>query len=295
MKREVLTRDEAKRICWRRALAACAALALCALPAAARQQQGGATPAPPAAPAATAKQSPAKKDFTLSVSKAAPHTFKLRAKKALLTDVTDELSRRLKLPIRLSPLMAKQYVENLDISGLNLEATLRMLAPHPYVDYVAGGEDFGQPKPLAVYLYAMNERPPSLNETVKNNVSALLIEGDTEEGTEEYEKRKREKPEPLAVTFTNNRLSVRAEKQPLSVVLFKIANELGIPFELQSDTTEIVDLEFNGYTVDQAMRALSPSVRLYYRSDLLNFETYPIRIALAPPAQPAQAPNKANN
>lgn len=219
--------------------------------------------------------------FTLRVSKATPRTYTLKATDAKVSDIAKELSRRIEAPVNLSPLMSRQRI-NLDLGGVNLEAILRMLAPHPYVDYVAWGHD-QQPKVLAVYLYAMNENPPALNQTVKSSMEAMLIEGDTEEGTEEYEKRRKEMGEPLKVSYANNRLSVRSQKQPLSIVLAKIANELGVPFELSSDTTEVVDVEFNGYTIEQAMRTLSPSVRLFYRADLLNFESYPIRIALSAP------------
>ena len=65
------------------------------------------------------------------------------------------------MPVVLSPLLAKQKV-TLDFAGLNLEATLRMLAPQGYVDYEAGGEGGYEPKPLALYLQGANERPPGL-------------------------------------------------------------------------------------------------------------------------------------
>jgi hypothetical protein len=161
----------------------------------------------------------------------------------------------------------------------------------PLIDYVAGGADDAswQPKPLAVYLYAVNEARPSLHETVKSNSEAFIIQGHTEEGTEEYEKKKKE--EPLEISFANNRLSVRAEKQPLTIVLFKVAAALGIPFEMNHDTPEVVDLNFQQYPVDQAVRALSPSARLFYRADLSNSEKYPIRLAFQPAAAAAGGPN----
>ena len=240
-----------------------------------------------------AQPAQAKKNFTLKISKETPRFFALTAKNAKLTEIAGELARRLDVPVRLSPLMSQQTISELQFESLNLEATLRMLAPHPYVDYVMGGDATGQPKPLAIYLYAMNEAPPSLNETVKSNQQTLLIEGHTEEGTEEYEKEREKKEEPLRVAFSNNRLSVRAQKQPIGIVLYKVATELGIPFDLESDSMEVVDVEFNGYSVDQAMRSISPAVRFYYRADLLNFENYPIRIVLADtqqkPARTAQS------
>jgi hypothetical protein len=247
-------------------------LTLCAAaPASAAQQAGR-----PAGQSAAAKETPA---FTLRASKSAPQTFTLKAKNARVSAIAQELSKRIGAPVQLSPLMAKQTI-TIELAGVNLEGVLRMLAPHPFVDYVASGQD-PQPKVLAVYLQALNEKQPALNETIKNSVDTLLIEGDTEEGTEEYERRRRERAEPLRVNFQNNRLSVHAEKQPLSVVLYKVASEMGIPFELGNDPNEVIDADFVDYPVDQAMRTLSPSVRLFYRADLLNFENTPIRITLS--------------
>ena len=165
--------------------------------------------------------------------------------------------------------MAKQRV-TLDFAGLNLEATMRMLAPQVYIDYVAGGSDI-EPKPLAIYLQALNERPPSANATVHGSSEAILIEGNTEEGTD-GDAQKKEEEDPLKVAFANNQLSVRAHKQPLSVVLYKIANEIGVPFEMRYESPEIIDIEFNNYSLDQAVRSLSPEVRSYYRQDLQTFQ-----------------------
>ncbi|HEX5709528.1 MAG TPA: hypothetical protein VFX96_19690 [Pyrinomonadaceae bacterium] len=269
--------------------------AVCASAPSAHAQQAGRKPA--GQPSAQTKPSDAAKEgakgtsaFTLRASKDAPHTYTLKAKNAKVSDIAQELSRSLGAPIRLSPLMSKQTI-SIELEGVNLEGVLRMLAPHPFVDYVASGSD-PQPKVLAVYLNALNEQAPALNETIKNSVDTLLIEGDTEEGTEEYERKRKERAEPLRVSFQNNRLSVHAEKQPLSIVLYKVASELGIPFELGSDSTEVIDADFTDYPVDQAMRTLSPSVRLFYRADLLNFENLPIRIALT---SNANAPAAAND
>ena len=178
--------------------------------------------------------------------------------------------------------MSKQRV-SLDFGGLNLEATLRMLAPQAYVDYVAGGDD-PEPKPLAIYLQALNERPPAT--TVRGTSEAILIEGDTEEGTDSTEQKKKEEEDPLRVTFANNTLSVRARKQPLSVVLYKIATEVGVPFEMRYESPEVVDVEFTNYSVEQAVRSLSPAVRFYYRLDLQTFQVQPLRIALVAPSAP---------
>jgi hypothetical protein len=269
---------------WRRALPA-ASLALAAVfapssifatqqPKATELNPGGATQTP---------AKPAAKSWSVRMSKGAPHTFTVKAKETPLSEITEELSKLTKVPVTLSPLVSKQKV-SLDFAGLNLEATLRMLAPQGYVDYVAGDGD--EPRPLALYLLAANEKAPSTTAAVHGNSEAILIEGDTEEGTDSEAQRKREEEDPLRVTWANNQLSVRARKQPLTVVLFKIASEVGVPFEMRYETAELVDVDFQNYPLDQAFRSLSPGVRFYYRVDLQTFQVQPLRLALLPPAVP---------
>jgi hypothetical protein len=246
-------------------------------------QQSGAGQKPADAAQSTAK--PAAKSWSVRVSKSAPYTFTVKAKESSLPEIAEELSRLTKVPVTLSPVMAKQKV-TLDFAGLNLEATLRMLAPQGYVDYVAGGEGGDEPKPLALYLQGVNEKAPSTTAAVHGTTEAILIEGDTEEGTDSEAQKKREEEDPLRVTWANNQLSVRARKQPLSVVLFKIASEVGVPFEMRYESAEMVDVEFQNYPLDQAFRSLSPGVRFYYRVDLQTFQVQPLRLALMPPAVP---------
>jgi hypothetical protein len=224
-----------------------------------------------------------KSQWSVRMSKTAPRTFTVKAKDVPIGEITGEFAKLLKIPFSLSPVMAKQRV-TLDFSGMNLEAALRLMAPHPYIDYVAGGEDSMEAKPLAVYLHALNERPPSATAVVRGTSESILIEGNTEDapGTEEAEKKDEE--EQLKVTFAGSQLSVRARKQPLSIVLFKVASEVGVPFEMRYDTAEVIDVDFSNYSLDQAVRTLSPFVRFYYRADLQTFEIQPLRIALVAPA-----------
>jgi hypothetical protein len=270
---------------WRRALPAVGfALAAALAPASIfAAQQAGAGQKPAAAAQSPAK--PAAKSWSVQMSKGAPYTFTVKAKESPLPEITQEMAKLVKVPITLSPLMAKQKV-TLDFAGLNLEAALRLLAPQGYVDYVAGGEGGDEPKPLALYLQGANEKAPPTTAAVRGNSEAILIEGDTEEGTDSEAQRKREEEDPLRVTWANNQLSVRARKQPLTVVLFKIASEVGVPFEMRYETAELVDVDFQNYPLDQAFRSLSPGVRFYYRVDLQTFQVQPLRLALLPPAVP---------
>jgi hypothetical protein len=267
----------------RRALSAAGfALALALMPATIFADQKAGADAKPA-PAGQAAAKPAGKPWSVKMSKGAPYTFTVKAKEVPLPEITGELSRLLKVPFTLSPLLSKQKV-TLEFGGLNLEATLRMLAPQSYVDYVAGGPGGEEPKALAVYLQGLNEPAPSANATVRGTSEAILIEGDTEEGTDSEAQKKKEEEDPLRVTWSNNQLSVRARKQPLSVVLFKIASEVGVPFEMRYESAELVDVEFQNFPLEQAFRSLSPGVRFYYRVDLQTFQVQPLRLALLSPA-----------
>jgi hypothetical protein len=234
--------------------------------AAAPAQKGG-------APAGPAQGRP---NWSVRMSKSAPHTFTVKATEARLSEVAAEISRLVKVPITMSPLIQKQRV-TLDFGGLNLDATLRMLAPQPVVDYESGGDD-PQPRALAIYLQGLNERPPAPGPEMRGNSEAILIEGDTEEGTER--EAKKEEEDPLKVTYSNSQLSVRARKQPLTVVLFRVASEIGVPFDLRYESPQLIDVEFDNQPLDQAVRSISPEVRLYYRQDLQTLQIQPLRLAL---------------
>lgn len=251
----------------------CLALAFAAPSASA---QKASTPAPRKGAAAAAQT---QKAWSVKMSKSAPHTFTVKAADAKLPEVAAEISRLAEVPITLSPLMQKQRV-SLDFGGLNIDATLRMLAPQAVVDYEMGGGE-PQPRALAVYLQGLNERPPAPGPEMRGSSQAILIEGDTEEGTEREAK---QEEEPLTVTYSNSQLSVRARRQPLSAVLYRIATEVGVPFDLRYDSQQIIDVEFDNQPIDQAVRSLSPEVRFYYRQDLQTYQIQPLRLALLSPA-----------
>ena len=62
---------------------------------------------------AAATQSPAKppvKSWSVRMSKSAPYTFTVKAKESPLPEIADELAKLTKVPVTLSPVMAKQKV-----------------------------------------------------------------------------------------------------------------------------------------------------------------------------------------
>jgi hypothetical protein len=247
------------------------------------------TEQPPAAAATQAKGQMAKGKYRLRLAEGPPRMVSLRSNHAFVSEIASELSRKLDVPILLSPVMQKAHV-TLDFQSIPLEGALRLIAPQPYVDYEVSGDGSTGPKPVAIYLYGLNEPPPSESAVVRGDSEAILIEGDTEEGVKpESEKEKQEKT--LSVKIERNQVTLHARRQPLTAVLYEIANKVDIPFEMKYDSSEIVDVDLNNAPMEQVVRTLSPNVRLYQRTDLSTYETRPLRLVLAPPAS-AQQTNK---
>ncbi|MDX6270437.1 MAG: hypothetical protein QOD28_1660 [Acidobacteriota bacterium] len=238
--------------------------------------------APRAGAAATAAKTPL---WTLKVTKKTPTSITLSSKNGQLSEIAAELSKRLKVPVILTPLMQKQRITQ-EFEAMPLEGALRLLAPQVYVDYELSG-DGAQPKPIGIYLQGMNEQPPAEASVVKGDSEAILIEGNTEDGMEATNV-KDEDRSPLRVTVEKNQLSVKARKQPLTAVLYEIASKVDIPFEMKYESTELVDVDFNNFTMEQAVRTLSPNIRLYQRTNLTSYEVRPLRLVLVSPANNQQ-------
>lgn len=239
----------------------------------------------PATGAQAAKPKDTKGIWRLKVSTGQPRLLSLKADRAFAREIAAELSRKLDIPVKLSDVMEKARV-TIEFTGTPLEGALRMLAPQPYIDYEVTG-DTGVAKPVAIYLYGLNEPPPADTEVVRGDSEAILIEGNTEDGTEaESEKNKQEKS--LNIKIERNQITLHAKRQPLTAVLFEIASKVDIPFEMKYDSSEIVDVDLNNATMEQVVRTLSPNIRLYQRTDLQTYETRPLRIVLAPPANAQQ-------
>ena len=261
-------------------------------PAAAQPTQPGVKKAPaPAQPAAAAAKPKPKEDLPfhrLRISKEVPATISLKSKDARLTEVAAELERKLKVPVVLSSLMQKQKL-TVDFTNLPLEGAARLLAPQVYIDYEVSGDAGTPQKPIGIYLHGLNEPPPDVSAVVQGESEAILIEGNTEDGVETSGSSKsREEEQPLRVKFERGQLTVRARKQPLTAVLYEIASKVDIPFEMKYESSELVDADFNNYSIDQVVRSLSPNIRLYMRTNLLSYEITPLRLVLVPPANTQQ-------
>jgi hypothetical protein len=244
------------------------------------------TPKAPAGTAAAAAASNEKKPWSMKVSKKAPVSLTLSSKNGRLTEIAAEISQRLKTPVILTPLMQQQNISQ-EFEGLPLEGALRLLAPQVYIDYELSSDGSSQPKVVGIYLQGMNEPPPAESAVVKGDSQAILIEGNTEDGLDESTA-KDEAKQPLHVAVEKNQISVRARKQPLTAVLYEIASKVDIPFEMKYESNELVDVDFNNYTMEQAVRTLSPNIRLYQRTNLTNYEVRPLRLVLVPPGNNQQ-------
>lgn len=241
------------------------------------------TPRPLGSSVAKKEASTSTAAWRVKVSKTAPVTVTVSAQDTPLTDVIAEIGRQLGVPVLLSQVMKIQRL-TLNIKALPLETFMKTIAPQAYVDYVLRGSSQQQPKYVALYFYAYNETPPAMDAVVKGKSQALLVQGTF--GEEDNQAQEVKPDEPLQVTLNDKLLSVRAVKQPLALVLAEIADKYGIPFEMEFETNELVDMNFSKYTFEQAGSKLPSNVRLYFRTDLQTYQNRPLRLVLGAPVKP---------
>lgn len=243
--------------------------------------QTPAEPAPKPAAQKSTEQKPS--DYSLRVSTRDLITISLKSEKAQLSKIASEMSRKLKIPVIVGKSVQTREVTT-DFKALTLEPAMHFLAPVVYIDYEINRSPGALPQPIGIYLYGYEDPAPAINVVVPNRSEVILIEGHTDDGREAASEPQPEE-EPLKVVYERNELTVKAKKQVLSVVLYKIANELGIPFEMRGESSEVVDLNIDKMPVEEAMLRLSPQVRLYVRADLQRSERTPFRMVLVPAAK----------
>ena len=217
-------------------------------------------------PPATSKS--AASAFRVRVRRNGGYFVSVRAKAVPLSEIAAELSRRLKAPIVLSRVMAKQKV-TLEFQDLPLETALQLMAPLPYVHYeLQGGSD---PVCREVFLNAYNE-PVPVPKLENKNVS-FIMQGDTESVGP--------KDDPLHVDYKNGRLTVKVKNQSLAAVLDRIATTLGINLVMKQDTNDTVDLDFKEASLEGAISYFPPSVHLHVRKDIQRLSTVPLLLEFA--------------
>jgi hypothetical protein len=216
--------------------------------------------------------------FTLRVTTDQVIGISLKAKDIKLKEIAVELSRRLKVPVMVTPIMEK-YLVTTDFSDLVIEPAMQLLAPQVYIDYEVDSGT-GQPRPVGIFLHGYNERPPAENAVVRGNSDVMIIEGNTEDtGTESTNGDE----DDLKVKYEKGTLTVKATKEPLVVVLYGIANELGIPLEVKNEVLDPVTVNIKNSSVESALQQLGPNIRLYVRADLQVQTRRPLRMVLVGP------------
>ena len=219
----------------------------------------------------------AKPPFNLSVTEDQIIGITLKAQDATVKEIAAELSKRLRIPIALTPIIEKHRV-TVNFSDLVLEPAMQQLAPQVFIDYEIDMAPGKVPRPLGIYLQGYNEAPPAENAVVKGNSDTIVIEGDTEDTGETRDKD--DKEQELKVKYEKGELSVIARKQPLVVVLYAIANELGIPLQVTDEIVDPISINIQKTPVESALQQLSRNIRLYLRADLMTQERRPLRIVL---------------
>jgi len=234
----------------------------------------------------TADKSKDKPGFALSVRTNPILNLSLKAEKVKLLEIAAELSKRLKTPVIVGSSLQQQVV-SIEFSGLTLEPAMQLMAPAVYIDYEIETNGNTPPKPLGIYFWDANVGEPSISSSIQSSTQSMLIEGDTEDGVEPKTEadRKRLEEQPLRIQFQDNKLSVKAKKQPLVLVLLKIGEELGIPVDIQFETEDILDVEITKMTVEDALRKLSPNIKLFLRADLMHAERRVLRMVLTDPTK----------
>ncbi|HEX2832691.1 MAG TPA: hypothetical protein VHW00_06730 [Thermoanaerobaculia bacterium] len=198
-----------------------------------------------------------------------------------LSEIAQRLAKELGTTIDVSDAAGKLRVTT-ELDQQPLDLTLREFAPQAYVDAILSGGANGRIEIQTIHLRNAGETVPSLDKLARRNSEALMFFGNTEDPA----------VDPLAgqleVTYRNERLRVFARKQPVSVVVSRIADVLGIPLELIGDPLELINLSVIDATLEQTMKALPSSVKLYQRVDLATFRVTPVRIVVEAPFETAK-------
>ena len=230
----------------------------------------------------------AKPAFELKVKTRPILNISLKAEKANMADVAQDLSKRLKIPVFLGTERQKEPL-SIEFSELMLEPALQLLSPSVYIDYEIETGSQEQPKALGVFLYDTNQGEPPVSAVIHAATQTMLIEGNTEDGDEsEEEDPKKEEEKPLRVSYLNYQLSVKAKQQPLPLVVAKIGETIGVPVDIQSESMDVVDANISKLSVEDALRQLSPYIKVFVRADLARSERRVLRLVLVGPPKAAQ-------
>jgi hypothetical protein len=230
----------------------------------------------PAPPQGASRTTP-KKRHRLRITKGEIIGISLKADKAKMSEIAADLAKRLGAQVILGPNMAKETI-TVEFYDLPLEAALRLLVPHVYIDYEI--KENAQPTMLGIFLSDSNDPEPAATAVVQGSSQAMMIEGNTEDTPDSVENSDND---PLQVELDDNHLTIKSKKQPLVAVVLTIAELLGVPAEIKYESAEIVDTEIKDTPFEDAITRLSPNIRLYVRADLTRSKRTALRLTLVPP------------
>jgi len=223
---------------------------------------------------ATAQQPQAA--YTLSVTKEGGTFLNLKAKDAKLSDVAADVGRRLNAKVILGQSLKDEKITT-EFAGTPIEPAMLALAPRVYIDYELRKDVL--PRPLGIYLLALDDPLPSASAVVQGSSQGLFVSGNTEDTGQPP------KDAPLRIIYDKGRLTVFAKEQPLVAVVLSIADELGVPAEVKHETREVVNADIRETPmIEEALTGLSDSVRVYIRTSATGMEKTLLRVVIAGPA-----------
>jgi hypothetical protein len=200
-----------------------------------------------------------------------------------LVEIAQRLAKQLGTSVELSPAARALRVTTRQ-KQRPLETLLRALAPRAFVDQILTGGS-GKVEIVAIHLQTAGEAPPSLAKLTTRSSDTMLFFGDTEDASADPFAGK------LEVAYRDGRLHIRANRQPLPDVVARLAEVLRIPFDWNGEMRELIDVNVKDATLEQAMRALNSSVKLYQRTDLTTGYVTPVRLVVedaAPISKPSR-------
>ena len=227
-------------------------------------------------PAPSAKPAP-KQKHRWKITENDLMAVSLKADKARMSEVSADLSRRLRTPVMLGASL-KQASISVEFADLMFEPAMALLAPRVQVDYEIRAN--AKPKMLAIYLLGPDDPEPAKTEVVKSASEAMMIEGNTEDDTTSMAS---SEDDPLQIDLDDNFLTIRSKKQPLIAVLLTAAEVLEVPAEIQYESAEMIDTVIKDTPFEDALTRLSPNVRVYVRADLARSTRAPLRVRLVSP------------
>jgi len=241
-------------------------------------------------PSATPAPAPEPTTFTLTVTPQRLAT--LSAEKAKASDIGLSIEKQLKVPVRMSPLVARQLITR-KLDRVPLEQLLNALAPQIYVDYEVRwdrpAEDW-----VAIELTGFNEREPN---TPVEQKAFMVLAGNTEdeavteetlakdEARKDEEKFKKDPPKEgpvLDVSVKDGLVSIRARKQMVTAILLDVASKAGMGFETRGQLDEaFIDLDVRGLPVEQLPATLArPNFGVLMRRNLTSGVSRPVAVLL---------------